>query len=86
VDLAERRRRTYRLLLIEGLVIGGGAAVAGVAAGQVTGSAKWGFAAVFLWLAFLIVVWIIVLLVLPDLRKRVFRTYGQAYSRRSRSD
>lgn len=83
MDSVERRKRVARRgMVLAGIVAGGGAALAGAIAGVATSDPNWGFAAALMWLAALMVVWIVTISVNARLRKSVFGIYALAWRRR----
>lgn len=86
--LAQRRRAVKRpILVVAGAIFGFGALTA-VIVGVVTGSVGWAFAAALLVCAGLEVAWLVVMAIRPEIRRRVFPIYVQAFRnfRRSGSD
>ena len=78
MDQDERERHLRRILILEMAAAYGVAALVGVIAGVATGNPGWGFAAVFLFSALILVVWLVAMVASPKRRRAVFGIYRHA--------
>lgn len=85
---SSRRQTAARIvglsLVFDFVVCFGGSALAGFLAASAANSTQWGWAGSFMWLALLMVIWLIVMAARPTLRQEARRIYARTLRRQAR--